>query len=325
MNILGRAKEDLPGIFGRQTDFRSSPVAIEPLPPSNNPTSFDNRFGDWRSSPAGAHRSPVLRELQRYERSDFQGGPQASGQGALAEMPVLQSDSARSFGEVGTFTGDRLIAWRQAASSTPAAPIPVASNLPGGGSDFGDGLGDALRGPKTDTHLGLPTRMLSSGIPGITRRDQSQPSSPPEPAPAASRCRHGLFRRRSGDCRIIPMRPTRATGSRVWPARPRLVTPVQDDAAPVLAHQFAIARNQVTIGLLVSKNLLRRRANHGHNFIVGKIQKPAPGNRTRDFRWTLHQLSSRILKQLAGRRRTTLLPPHFRDAVHLGVYPRKWR
>ena len=97
------------------------------------------------------------------------------------------------------------------------------------------------------------------------------------------------------------------------------------DAAPVLAHQFAIARNQVTIGLLVSKNLLRRRANHRHNFIVGKIQKPAPGNRTRDFRWTLHQLSSRILKQLAGRRRTTLLPPHFRDAVHLGVYPRKWR
>ena len=183
MNILGRAKEDLPGIFGRQTDFRSSPVAIEPLPPSNNPTSFDNRFGDWRSSPAGAHRSPVLRELQRYERSDFQGGPQASGQGALAEMPVLQSDSARSFGEVGTFTGDRLIASRQAASSTPAAPIPVASNLPGGGSDFGDGLGDALRGPKTDTHLGLPTRMLSSGIPGITRRDQSQPSSSPEPAP----------------------------------------------------------------------------------------------------------------------------------------------
>ena len=75
VNILGRAKEDLPGIFGRQTDFRSSPVAIEPLPPSNNPTSFDNRFGDWRSSPAGAHRSPVLRELQRYERSDFQGGP----------------------------------------------------------------------------------------------------------------------------------------------------------------------------------------------------------------------------------------------------------
>lgn len=142
---------------------------------------------------------------------------------------------------------------------------------------------------------------------------------------AASRCRHGLFRRRSGDCRIIPMRPTRATGSRVWPARPRLVTPVQDDAAPVLAHQFAIARNQVTIGLLVSKNLLRRRANHRHNFIVGKIQKPAPGNRTRDFRWTLQQLSSRILKQLAGRRRTTLLPPHFRDAVHLGVYPRKWR
>src|SRR5438270_13250642 len=155
-------------------------------------------------------------------------------------MPVLQSDSARSFGEVGTFTGDRLIAWRQAASSTPAAPIPVASNLPGGGSDFGDGLGDALRGPKTDTHLGLPTRMLSSGIPGITRRDQSQPSSPPEPAPLL-----GIFSGKpmsawalptsAGDCRIIPMRPTRATGSRVWPARPRLVTPVQDDAAPVLA------------------------------------------------------------------------------------------
>jgi hypothetical protein len=148
VNILGRAKEDLPGIFGRQTDFRSSPVAIEPLPPSDNPTSFDNRFGDWRSC-------------------------------------------------------------------------------------------------------------------------------------------------------------------------------VQD-AAPVLAHQFAIARNQATI-CLVSKNLLRRRANHRHNFIVGKIQKPALGNRTRDFRWTLQQLSSRILKQLAGRRRTTLLPPHFRDAVRLGVYPRKWR
>jgi hypothetical protein len=128
--------------FGR---WGSSPVAIEPLPPSDDLTSFDNRFGDWRSSPAGANRSAVLRELQRYERSDFEGGPApTSAQKAPAETPIFQTDNASTIGGVGKFIGD------EATSSMPE---------------------------------GLPSRMVSSSFPGLTPGNPKQPSSPQQSAP----------------------------------------------------------------------------------------------------------------------------------------------
>jgi hypothetical protein len=136
--------------FGdRYRKWGSSPAGVTPLTAPDRPDTFTNRFGNWGSAPvrdSGNPRSPVLRWLQDYKRSEApDGSSSASAQGAPPATAALQSNWPR----------------KEAA------------------------LGDqnAAGGPRPDMYPRLQSRRVSSAFPGSTPPDPSQPESPPERAP----------------------------------------------------------------------------------------------------------------------------------------------
>ena len=98
--------------FGK---WGSAATGAAPLPASDRPESFDNRFGNWGSVPTGGLSdtgSPVLRTLERYQRSALPDG----------------------------------------ASSSSGHATDPATNLPGEESTFGDRSGNAPNAPGPDNY-----------------------------------------------------------------------------------------------------------------------------------------------------------------------------
>jgi hypothetical protein len=168
--------------FGK---WGSSPAASSPPPATDPPGSFDNRFGSWGSVPTGSFgetRSPVLRALEKYRRSDVpDGAVSTSAQAEPPAAPALQPDIAgkRPMPVRGKFIGDRLIAPAAAASpSGPLLTVSIPPNLLREQSGFGDRSEKAPGAPSPDPRL----RRVSSAFPDITPPNPNQPV-PPQRSP----------------------------------------------------------------------------------------------------------------------------------------------
>jgi hypothetical protein len=213
--------------FGR---WGSSPAGIAPLPPSDRPESFDNRFGSWGSVPTGGFgetRSPVLRALEKYRRSAApDGAVSTSAQAAPQATPALQPDIAGN-GAVrilGKFVGNNPIT--PAAAASPSGPLLtglIPPNLPREQSGFRDRSENAPGAPSPDPYPRL--RRVSSAFPDAPPRNPDQPVPPPERGPPL-----GIFSGKPMSQWFlppsvwglpdIPMRPATATGSIFWQVSP---------------------------------------------------------------------------------------------------------
>jgi hypothetical protein len=170
-------------------DGNNSPATVFDTGPPATPDrqdSFDNRFGNWGSVPAGdsgSPRSPVLRALQNYRRSAApDGSASTSAQGAALATPAFRPNIAGAGGVLGGFIGDRSITPAEAASpSLPLLPGPAAPNLLGGESALSNRSQNAAGEPRPDTYPRL--RRVSSAFAGITPPGPDQPEPPPERAP----------------------------------------------------------------------------------------------------------------------------------------------
>ncbi|QWG17135.1 hypothetical protein KMZ68_19430 [Bradyrhizobium sediminis] len=118
-------------------------VPADGFPVPNRPNSFNGRFGNWGTAPAGGlgdARSPVLRELEKYRKSS---APDGSAPTAVhgAPTPAFQPDAVYS--PAGDFFGNFP---RVSAGATPS---PIAFNVPGPavGTGAADNFGAAGRGP----------------------------------------------------------------------------------------------------------------------------------------------------------------------------------
>jgi hypothetical protein len=147
----GLPSDPLDSFSDRFGKWGSSPAGITPLAAPDRPASFNNRFGNWGSAPAddfGNPRSPVLRWLQNYRRSEVpDGSSSTSAQGAPTATPALQPN----------FPSEEL------------ALSDRSKNVPGG--------------PRTDTYPRLQSRRVGSAFPGVTPLNPNQPAPPPERAP----------------------------------------------------------------------------------------------------------------------------------------------
>ncbi|QWG14808.1 hypothetical protein KMZ29_09210 [Bradyrhizobium sediminis] len=121
----------------------SSPAGAAITPAPDGSDAFGNRFGNWGTAPAGGlgdARSPVLRELEKYRKSS---APDGSAPTAVhgAPTPAFQPDAVYS--PAGDFFGNFP---RVSAGTTPA---PIAFNVPGPavGTGAADNFGAAGRRP----------------------------------------------------------------------------------------------------------------------------------------------------------------------------------
>jgi hypothetical protein len=126
--------------FGR---WGSSPAGAAATPAPDGSDAFGNRFGNWGTAPArgwGDARSPVLRELEKYRRSSAPDGP-ASTAVHGAPTPAFQPDAVYS--PAGDFFGNFP---RVSAGTTPS---PIAFNVsgPAVGTGAGDNFGAAGNNP----------------------------------------------------------------------------------------------------------------------------------------------------------------------------------
>jgi hypothetical protein len=171
----------------RFENWGSAPAGIVPPPASDRPVSFDDRFADWGSFPAGNSsepNSPMLRELEKTRRSAAPGGAVSpSAQGVTPATPAFEPDAVYS--PDGNFYGNF------PAASAVAAPLsPAAFNAlgPGFGSrtavDF-NSLAQAVTrllsgaGGFTGNSLIPPANAASSSRPPLTPTVPGFPAATP--------------------------------------------------------------------------------------------------------------------------------------------------
>lgn len=135
--------------FGKWDSIANPPASFDDrfgkwgsAPAANPRDSFNDRFGNWVSVPAagsGDSRSPVLRALEKYRRSEASDGP------VLSPFPGA---TALNFASEESDFADR------SEGALEAAPRP-------------------------DTYPRLRSRKVNSAFPAITPRDPDQPMPPP--------------------------------------------------------------------------------------------------------------------------------------------------
>ncbi|MDO9294830.1 hypothetical protein [Bradyrhizobium sp.] len=154
--------------FGR---WGSAPVA-DPR------DSFNERFGNWGSVPVAGSvdtRSPVLRALAKYRRSETPDGlVMASAQGAFPAAVSFQPDIVSTGFVLGKFVENGVSP--PAPTVPPSLPEPAAPNFANKESAFDRGSGNASGAPRPITYR------VSSAFPNPPR-DLGQPVNPPQPAP----------------------------------------------------------------------------------------------------------------------------------------------
>jgi hypothetical protein len=165
-------------------EWASSPAGPALPSAAGDPDSLHDRFGNWGSVPTASAvdtRSPVLRALEKYRTSAAPDGPvPTSAQGSLTATPAFQP--VGTGGALGKFMEDHLITPAVAASSSlPALPGPTALKFASEESAFDSRSENAPDGPRPDTYPRL--RRVSSAFPGFTPRDREQPVTQSEPAP----------------------------------------------------------------------------------------------------------------------------------------------
>ena len=140
--------------------------------------SFNERFGNWGFAPVAGSvdtRSPVLRTLEKYRRSQASDNPaMASAQGGLPAAVSLQSNIVGTGGLLGKFVENG--ASRPAPTVSLSLPEPAAPNFANEESAFDMGSGNTPGAPRPITYR------VSSAFPN-TARDLGQPVNPPQPAP----------------------------------------------------------------------------------------------------------------------------------------------
>jgi hypothetical protein len=142
--------------------------------------SFNNRFGSWGSVPAagsGDTRSPVLRALEKYRRSESSDGPvMASAQGAFTATPAVRPNIVGTGGVLGKFRDDDSVITPAGTVSRPL-PKSAAPNFANESAAFDRGPGNAPGAPRPTAYR------VSSAFPNVTPRDPERPVPPPESAP----------------------------------------------------------------------------------------------------------------------------------------------
>ncbi|MES2192943.1 MAG: hypothetical protein V4517_00885 [Pseudomonadota bacterium] len=135
--------------------------------------SFNERFGNWGSVPVAGSvdtRSPVLRELERYRRSEAPDG-QAPTSVRGMPTPAFQPDAVYS--SAGGFFGNFP---RDEADARPPTRGLGAAEISNDEIKYIDVLNHAAGGPGSARYQ---LRRVSSAFPDITLRDLNQPASRP--------------------------------------------------------------------------------------------------------------------------------------------------
>jgi hypothetical protein len=174
------ARRSFDNRFGK---WASSPAGAALAPASGEPESLNGRFGNWMSVPVGElgdTRSPVLRALEKYRTSAVPDGPvSTSAQGLPA---TSASRSAGAGGVLGKFVEDGvIIPAGTVSSSLQGLPGPTAPNFANEEPAFDGGSGNAPGRPRPATYPQL--RRVSSAFPNVTPRDPEPLGTTPEPAP----------------------------------------------------------------------------------------------------------------------------------------------
>jgi hypothetical protein len=173
------ARRSFDNRFGK---WASSPAGAALVSEAGDLGSLSGRFGNWMSVPVGDTRSPVLRALEKYRTSTASDGPgSVSAWGQLPATPVLQPDIASTGGVLGKFTKEGLVTPAAAASSfSPEPPGSAVPNFVSQESAFESRWKNPPSGPSLDAYPEL--RRVSSAFSKATPRDP-QPVTPPELAP----------------------------------------------------------------------------------------------------------------------------------------------
>jgi hypothetical protein len=161
--------------FGK---WATSPAGAALAPETGDPDSLNGRFGSWMSVPVsglGDTRSPVLRALEKYRTSAASDGPvSTSAQGPHARSAFR---TAGVGGMLGKFVEDGV---STPVASLPALPGPTAPNSANEESAFDGRSGNAPDGPRPARYQ---LRRVSSAFPNVTPRDPGQPVTPSQSAP----------------------------------------------------------------------------------------------------------------------------------------------
>ena len=170
------ARRSFDNRFGK---WASSPAGAALAPGAGDPEPLNGRFGNWASVPVnelGDTRSPVLRALEKYRTSAGPDDPVlTSAQGRPATSAFRPAGAG---GLLGKFVEDGVITPAGTVSSSlPALPGLTAPNFANGESAFDGGSGNAPGGPRATMHR------VSSAFPNVTPHDPEQLGTTPEPAP----------------------------------------------------------------------------------------------------------------------------------------------
>ena len=119
-------------------NWGSSPAGIAPLPPSDRPASFGDRFENWGSSPAVGSispRSPVLRAFEKYRGSSVPDGQASTSRTTPLDpgqpLPTADSKPVRMLSR-------GIVGQPPAPASLTDAPAPPLA--PSDDSNFSGGL-----------------------------------------------------------------------------------------------------------------------------------------------------------------------------------------
>ncbi|MDO8401152.1 MAG: hypothetical protein Q7T45_25425 [Bradyrhizobium sp.] len=171
--------------FGKWDSIANPPASLDDrfgkwgsAPVADPRGSFNDRFGNWGSVPVagfGDIRSPVLRALEKYRRSETPDGlAMASAQGAFPAAVSFQPDIVSTGGVLGKFVENGVSP--PARTVPPSLPEPAAPNFANKEFAFDRGSGNASGASRPITYR------VSSAFPN-TPRDLGQPVNPPQPAP----------------------------------------------------------------------------------------------------------------------------------------------
>ena len=174
----------------------SAATGIGPATASDRPESFDNRFGNWGSVPAVGFSntsSPVLRALERYQRSALpDGASSSSGQaaGPATNLPGEESAFGDRSGNAPNAPRPDNYPPRRVSSAFPVI-APLSPNRPASPPERTPPLGVVSGKPMSQFLLppsvwGLPDKSDASGngdwfasLAGIASQNPPQPASPP--------------------------------------------------------------------------------------------------------------------------------------------------